>query len=230
MLNESTNKNWLVGLINQLRRRIFKDLEVQIPCEIVAVNSNRTEVTVKPLVTMIDKDGNRLSRNNITNIPVETKGAGDFLISFNIEEGDLGWIRASDRDISLFIQSHSENQPATDRMHSFSDAVFIPDVMYNFTIDSADAGAMTIQNRDSTVKIALDSEIRVTVGTTVLTITDSSVTWNADDGFTINGAQITSGGDVITASGVSLDNHYHTQGSDSDGDSQANTDTPTATE
>lgn len=52
-----------------------------------------------------------------------------------------------------------------------------------------------------------------------------------DDGeIEANGARITTGGDVITASGVSLDNHPHNQGNDSDGDSEVPTDPPTATE
>lgn len=45
-----------------------------------------------------------------------------------------------------------------------------------------------------------------------------------------NGARITTDGDVITASGVSLDNHPHNQGNDSAGDVQQPTDAPTATE
>ena len=43
-----------------------------------------------------------------------------------------------------------------------------------------------------------------------------------------NGAKITTGGDVITAAGISLDNHTHAQGSDSAGNTQAETEAPTA--
>ena len=43
----------------------------------------------------------------------------------------------------------------------------------------------------------------------------------------INGAKITTDGDVITALGVSLDNHTHTQGNDSAGNSEVPTDPPT---
>lgn len=52
----------------------------------------------------------------------------------------------------------------------------------------------------------------------------------ADGEFNINGARITTAGDVVTASGVSLDNHTHNQGADSRGDSQATTNPPNATE
>lgn len=43
----------------------------------------------------------------------------------------------------------------------------------------------------------------------------------------INGATVPTSGDVITASGVSLDNHTHAQGPDSAGNGQAETEVPT---
>lgn len=52
----------------------------------------------------------------------------------------------------------------------------------------------------------------------------------ADGEVNINGARITTGGNVITASGVSLDGHPHSQNADSDGDSQVNTNPPIPTE
>jgi hypothetical protein len=52
----------------------------------------------------------------------------------------------------------------------------------------------------------------------------------ADGEVNINGARITTDGDVITASGVSLKNHPHDQGADSHGDSEVPTDPPTPTE
>lgn len=41
--------------------------------------------------------------------------------------------------------------------------------------------------------------------------------------FNINGAKITPSGDFITKNGVSVNNHYHTQEADSDGDTEADT-------
>lgn len=48
--------------------------------------------------------------------------------------------------------------------------------------------------------------------------------------FVANGAKITTSGDVVTSDGVSLRNHPHSQGQDSDGDAQQNTNPPIATE
>ena len=67
MINEEANKDSLPGLINQLRQRVMRDIEKSLPCQIEKVNSDRTRVTVKPLITMIDNSGNRLSRQSIQN-------------------------------------------------------------------------------------------------------------------------------------------------------------------
>jgi len=46
----------------------------------------------------------------------------------------------------------------------------------------------------------------------------------------VNGLTITTGGDIITASGISLDEHIHSQGNDGDGDGEADTDPPSMPE
>ncbi|WVH05519.1 hypothetical protein KKJFFJLC_00058 [Vibrio phage vB_VpaS_PGB] len=239
MINENAKNDWLPGVLDKLSNRIKRDIEKCIPCEVVAVHS-RTMVSVKPLIMMVDADGNRVSRQKITNIPVETIGAGDVLISFPIKTGDLGWIEASDRDISLFLQSYSESQPGTRRMHSFRDAKFIPDIMTNFTVAGEDSSAVVIQNRDGSVKIALDqSEVRVKNGAASIVIDDSSVTGVAPGGFNLNGFIInasgefqtasglsSSGGNVSTSSGVTLDTHNHNVSSVTAGTDTVTSDAP----
>ena len=152
-------------------------------------------------------------------------------MSWPVTAGDIGWIEASDRDISLFLQSYDEQDPASARKHSFSDGRFIPDMMTNYTIAGEDSAAVVIQNRSGTVKIALDdSEIRIKNGGVSATITSTTVTGTAPGGFILNGAEITATGDVVTATGVSLNNHPHAQGNDSANNSQQPTAAPTPTE
>lgn len=217
-----TEKDYLPAVLISWRNKIFKDMENCLPCQVVKVHS-RSLVDVRPLIQKIDEDGNRVSRQEITNIPVETDGAGNILMSFPVSVGSLGWIHASDRDISIFLQGYSESQPGTARMHSFSDARFIPDIMTNFEVAEEDATAVVIQNRDGSVKVALDeTEIRVASGSVEILIDDSAVTGIAPGGFNLNGFTInaagefstptgltSSGGDVTTATGNSIDGHDH---------------------
>ncbi|OWK42477.1 hypothetical protein [Fimbriiglobus ruber] len=45
--------------------------------------------------------------------------------------GDTGWIKANDRDISLFKQTTAASSPNTARLHDFADAMFFPDTLLN---------------------------------------------------------------------------------------------------
>lgn len=223
------NDNLMVDLVKDILAAVKRSVEVSIPCIVTKVIS-RTKVNVRPLIKIVAQDGASYERDIIEGLPVFTAGAGDRFVSFPVKKGDLGWIDASDRDISLFLQSYGNVEPPTSRMHSFSDARFIPDIMTNITIAEEDATAMVIQTRNGTVNIALDdTEIRIKNDAVSLVIDGSKVTGIAPGGFDLNGAKITPSGDVITASGVSLDGHPHNQSNDSGGNTEQPTDAPTAT-
>ena len=88
------------------------------------------------------------------------------MVSFHLPPDSLGWIKANDRDTSLFLQqaTSATAPPNTTRMHSFEDAIFIPDVILtNYTIDAEDNQAMVIQNEAGTVRLSLnESRIKLT--------------------------------------------------------------------
>lgn len=218
MTKDARNNNdndLLTGAFNVMINHINKKMQNSLPVKVTKVSSDRKFVNVQPQILVVDSEGGTIIRAEIKGIPVVTPGGGNFLISFNISVGDLGWIESSDRDISLFKQSYEQSKPNTRRMHDFSDARFVPDIMTNFTIDAEDSDSMVIQNRDGSVKISLNS---------------SRIKMQSPSDIEINGAKITPSGDVVTASGVSLDNHPHNQPNDSGGNTEQPTDAPTATE
>lgn len=211
---DNNEENLMPDLVKLIQDTVKRGIDTSLPCQVTKVIS-RTKVNVKPLIKIVDAQGKVHDRDIIEGVMVQTFGAGDTLISFPLTVGSLGWIDASDRDLGLFLQTYESEKPSTARMHSFSDARFIPDIMHNFTIAAEDETALVIQNRNGSVKIAVDDNgVRITDPT---------------NDVTINGARITPSGDVITASGVSLDGHPHNQGNDSAGNSQVATDAPTPT-
>jgi len=118
-------------------------------------------------------------------------GGGGFVLNFNLKPGNLGWIKASDRDISLFLQTFKENAPNTLRLHSFQDAVFIPDVMTGYTINGEDAENAVLQTVDGSVRVAVWADrVKLTAGAASLTITADGSTFagpvNMPDGAVIN--------------------------------------------
>ena len=211
--------NAFMDLVREMLVMSKKAIEVSIPCVVTKVIS-RTKVNVRPLIKIVGQDGTAYDRDVIEGIPVFTAGGGDRFISFPVKVGDLGWIDASDRDISLFLQSYANEQPPTNRMHSFSDARFIPDIMTNITVAEEDATAIVIQNRHGSVKIALDDEqirvrnetasivmgpdtVYVTTSSVTVNITSDSVTGVAPGGFDLNGFIINADGSAESPVSVS---------------------------
>lgn len=216
------NDDSMNDLVKAIIATIKRSVESSIPCIVTKVIS-RTKVNVRPLIKIVAQDGESKERAIIEGLPVFTAGAGDKFVSFPVKKGDLGWIDASDRDISLFLQSYGNVEPPTSRMHSFSDARFVPDIMTNITIAEEDATAMVIQTRNGTVKIALDDgEIRIKNDSVSLVIGGSKVTGVAPGGFDLNGFIINADGSAespvsITApsaviNGKELAEHNHLAG------------------
>jgi hypothetical protein len=93
----------------------------------------------------------------------------------------------------------------------------------------AGAGEKRIYARDEDGVSIVELWLKNT-GEATLANSNGYLTLNSDGEIEANGARITPDGDVITATGVSLNNHPHSQGSDSNGDSEVDTNPPTPTE
>lgn len=101
-------------------------------------------------------------------------------------------------------------------------------------------GTSIFQNANATVTININGTISLInqnasfiispSGSIQMINQNASFNVGTNGEFNINGARITQNGDIITSDGISLRNHYHAQGNDSNNDSEVPTDTPTATE
>lgn len=203
-LNPANNDS-LVGTFNQILASSFKNCQVMLPAKIITFDRTTALNTaeVQPLISLITTNNTTLSRAVIAKIPVLQLGGGGFFLNFNLKPGDLGWIIAADRDISLFIQSLSESKPATNRVHDFSDSLFLPHFMMGGTVDSGDMDGLVIQNNDGTVKIVLQNdEINITAPTINLN-GDVNIEGelNVSDRTIVQG-DIASGGDITAAGDI----------------------------
>jgi hypothetical protein len=142
------NDNYLPGLLDQIMSDFLKQrIDDSLPAIVISFDSEKNRVTVQPLIRMLQSDGTEVSRGTLS-VPVFSYGTGQMSLRFNLSAGDLGWIKANDRDISLFLQSLKEEGPNTLRRHDFSDALFYPDAMrgMSFTADAI------MSNKSGTVK------------------------------------------------------------------------------
>lgn len=205
------NDDTLTGAMNVVLRKFLQGVDDMLPARVISHDRTRNRVQVQPLISVVDTDNNSMSRKSVASVPVLNIGGGGFFVNFSLPAGSLGWIKASDRDISLFLQSYREARPNSRRFHRFSDALFIPDVMTGYTIDDEDSGAMVIQNLDGSVRISLnDSRIKITSPQVEIDSSDVQIT-----------------GASLTHNGVNIgDTHTHAQGPDSDGNTEQNTEVP----
>jgi hypothetical protein len=143
------------GMRETLAKFLQRDIDDMLPAKIIAYNRATNRATVKPLVALVKTNGENVSKNQWASVPVLNIGGGGFILSFNFNPGDLGWIKAHDRDIADFLKNYSEAVPGTKRIHDFSSALFIPDVMTGYTIDEEDKDNCVLQNLDGTVRVSL---------------------------------------------------------------------------
>lgn len=188
----------LTGMLRQVLGKFLQGVDDMIPAKVIAFDRATNRAQVQPLIKMITTSGELVSRANVASVPVFQFSGGGFVLNFPLNAGDYGWLKATDRDMSLFIQSFKESEPNTFRKHSFEDSVFFPDIMRGYTIPSEDLENAVWQNYSGSVRISLwPNKIKMTAPLIELETTTLDVL-----------GTITAGVDVIT-NGISLKDHRH---------------------
>lgn len=190
------NNGSLAGTLQFVFDKILQKTDGMLPARVIKYNRTTNRVQVQLLINLITTSGTQVSRSQIASLPVLLLGGGGFFLSFPLQPGSLGWVMANDRDISLFLQSLTQSPPNTSRVKSFSDGVFIPDVMAGYTISSDEDDNFVIQNTDGSVKISFGNDNINIVSDTKVNINCPLVTVNPTSPglFAVNGN--------ITASGT----------------------------
>lgn len=169
----------LEGVLRALQKLVAINTDDCLPATVISYNRTSNRASVQPQVKMVLSDGTLKSRGPIASVPMLQYGGGGFVVSVPAVSGTRGWIKASDRDISLYLQGMQENPPNTQRMHSFSDGFFIPDVLGGYVINGEDAANLTIQTMDGTVRVAIwPNQVKITApgGNAIIGQTDIVLT------------------------------------------------------
>lgn len=173
----------LTALLTLGFRKQMEAIDGMTPVKVIAVTADSKWVTVQPQVPVLNTSGVLTTRAQIAKVSNIQFGAGDFVVHFPVVAGSDGFIWAADRDISLYLQNTGTLRPNTARIKSFSDAIFIPTVLFQtITIAEDDATNLVLQKLDGTVKLS--------IGATGIVAT-------APDGLTVNGPFTVNGAGVI---------------------------------
>lgn len=191
----------LSGLMRLAFIKNLQNTDDMLPAKVLAYDRSSNRATVQPMVFVVRTDNRRVARAAVPSIPVLQLGGGGFVLSFPVQPGDIGWIKANDRDISNFLNSYANSAPQTFRKHTFEDAMFIPDVMMR-NVSLADNDGVCLQSVDGTVSVVLLGD-RVKINAPEVEITGGTKV-------AISSAQIELNSPNINAGGIRFDTHVHT--------------------
>lgn len=187
----------LDGVMSLMGRKLLMEKDDMLPARIISWDpaTNRAQIEILYHTTMTSGDMHQLSAP--AEVPVQFPGGGGFVLVFPLKPGSLGWIKAADRDMSLFLQSYEAQPGNTPRIHCFEDGVFIPDVMHAFTMSNSEGISIQTMDGANAVTVTADSAV-MKVGSAMLTLTAdklvSSVPFEAPN---------------VKAGGVEMVGHVH---------------------
>jgi hypothetical protein len=210
---DHANQETLLGAFSSFEQDLRLRLHNMLPAKVVSYDRTLNRAIVQPMIQYIDTSNIAHTRAEVGEIPVQLDGGGNFFVSFPLVPGNLGWIKANDRDISLFLQSYAIAPPNDFRLQDFSSAVFVPDIMFGYTIEAGDEDAMVIQSLDGTIKITLSPDVIRIKHPTLIELEAPDLNFIGDIAHT--GLQISTGeihsDTEVSAKTVILTTHTHTQ-------------------
>ncbi|TQI80003.1 hypothetical protein FHU10_5146 [Serratia fonticola] len=177
---DPASRQSLPGVIEFAFKKMLQGIDGQLPAVVVGYDRETNRATVQPLISRLTTEGEPVERATIASVPVLALGGGGFAITFPLKAGDRGWIEASDRDISLFMQTNDKAIPNTLRMHEFSDGRFVPDMFASHTLPAENENEVIIQNKSGETLVGVkDDRIRLVVDSASITIDKNGITFAA---------------------------------------------------
>lgn len=196
---DPANLDSMEGMFNTILRKFLQGQDDMLPARVVSYDRDTNRAEVLPMVAMLTTGGQQVQRAQVSSVPVLTLGGGGHVLAFNLKPGDFGWLKANDRDISMFLQTFSGGPPNTYRMHSFEDALFIPDPMRGVTIEGEDDENVVLQTLDGKFRIAVwDDRVKVTADQSFIELQNGVAT--------IQALQINLNGNVTSNGGAGTPN------------------------
>lgn len=108
-----------------------RDIYTMIPAKVVKWDVDKQRANCQPLIKNVTsgEDGAREVKSwpVVPGVPVHFMGAGDFRITFPVDNGTIGMLVFSHRSLDKWLTgSGGEVDPELDHDHALTDAVFLP--------------------------------------------------------------------------------------------------------
>lgn len=233
--------------ISFLIRQIIGRLDTMKLVEVKAVNSDGEiaaagTVDVLPLVNQIDGAGNATSHGIVHGLPWTRLQGGTCAVICDPVVGDIGYVIASDRDISNVKASKQRSNPGSFRKFNIADGIYIggalnvaPEQYLVFTA----TGIRLVDKSGNVISMSADGiALTPATGKPITLMGDAIVRGNlllqgilqGQTGGVYAGNIQTSAsfiaGTDVSVGGVTLKTHIHPQAPDSHGDTEQPTGAP----
>ena len=165
----TTRNTTLQDLLSRFRESLLADLHTSLPGKVVKYDAATQKADVQPLIKerYTDESGAAQARELpvIPAVPVQFPGSGGYRITFPVVAGDVGLIVFSEASLDKWLVSGGTVDPADDRRHDLTDAVFLPGLRdFGHALANAPTDRATF-GKDDGLQIHVDGS-KIRIGTT----------------------------------------------------------------
>lgn len=242
MSNKDPEKDYsnMTDALKFIFEQMLKNVYVSIPGIIDSYDPATKRAVVHPAIRLQKTDDTTFMHKSVVNVPVIWPSGGGFTLIAPLPNGEPVEILFSQRGITKFKEVFTDCDPGIG-LFDKEDAYIIAG-FGALSVTPATEDGMSMQSEDGTNfifvengKIRTESTALVEIDCVNLNANVSGITNLACPTVNIDGNLVVTGqisaptiaaATTLTIAGKEMDDHKHSQGLDSDGDTQQNTDGP----
>jgi hypothetical protein len=138
------------------------EIHTAIPGRVETFNRARAQVSVKPLIKRIYRDGLQISLPVISNVPVIFPRSGEASLTFPLQKGDTGLILFSERSLENWLARGGEAEPGDPRRFDMTDGIFLPGFYpFNSASPAEVDGSLALKFKTAKIKIQPNGKIAI---------------------------------------------------------------------